>query len=112
MNRVIKLLEDSDSKDLEKEQLKNLKKVVKRFENGLPLKDLAQIMEILNLCAEKMNEQEAFTEPLCELIKLCGLPFQKKKFSDEISYSTVVSKFIAQLGECKLICRNKIIIMP
>ncbi|XP_061202118.1 cilia- and flagella-associated protein 69 [Neopsephotus bourkii] len=98
LNHVIKLLEDSNSKDLEKEQLKSLKKVAKCFENGLPLKDLAQITEILNLCAEKMNEQEAFTKPLCELIKLCGLPFQKKKFSDEISYSTVVSKFIAQLG--------------
>ncbi|KAF1558042.1 Cilia- and flagella-associated protein 69, partial [Eudyptes schlegeli] len=98
LNHVIKLLEDSDSKDLEKEQLKTLKKVVKRFENGLPLKDLAQVIEILNLCAEKMNEQEAFTEPLCELIKLCGLPFQKKKLSDEVSYSMAVSKSIAQLG--------------
>ncbi|NWY49542.1 CFA69 protein, partial [Chionis minor] len=84
--------------DLEKEQLKTLKKVVRCFEKGLPLKDLAQIIEILNLCAEKMNEQEAFTEPLCELIKLCGLPFQKKKLSDEISYSVAVSKSIAQLG--------------
>ncbi|NXT17915.1 CFA69 protein, partial [Syrrhaptes paradoxus] len=63
-----------------------------------PLKDLEQIIEILNLCAEKMNEQEAFTEPLCELIKLCGLPFQKKKSSDEVSYSMAVSKSIAQLG--------------
>ncbi|NXV27987.1 CFA69 protein, partial [Rissa tridactyla] len=98
LNHVIKLLEDSDSKDLEREQLKTLKKVVKRFENGLPLKDLEQIIEILNLCAEKMNEQEAFTEPLCELIKLCGLPFQKKKSSDEVSYSVAVSKSIAQLG--------------
>ncbi|NXV44556.1 CFA69 protein, partial [Uria aalge] len=98
LNHVIKLLEDSDSKDLEKEQLKTLKKVVKRFETGLPLKDLEQIIEILNLCAEKMNEQEAFTEPLCELIKLCGLPFQKKKSSDEVSYSVSVSKSIAQLG--------------
>ncbi|KFU92572.1 Uncharacterized protein C7orf63, partial [Chaetura pelagica] len=84
--------------DLEKEQLKTLKKVVKHFENGLPLKDLAQIIEILNLCAEKVNEQEAFTEPLCELIKICGLPFQKKKLSDEVSYSVTVSKSIAQLG--------------
>ncbi|NXJ71494.1 CFA69 protein, partial [Rostratula benghalensis] len=84
--------------DLEIEQLKTLKKVVKHFENGLPLKDLAQIMEILSLCAEKMNEQEVFTEPLCELIKLCGLPFQKKKSSDEVSYSVAVSKSIAQLG--------------
>ncbi|XP_009328866.1 PREDICTED: uncharacterized protein C7orf63 homolog [Pygoscelis adeliae] len=98
LNHVIKLLEDSDSKDLEKGQLKTLKKVVKHFENGLPLKDLAQVIEILNLCAEKMNEQEAFTEPLCELIKLCGLPFQKKKLSDEVSYSMAVSKSIAQLG--------------
>ncbi|XP_054674460.1 cilia- and flagella-associated protein 69 isoform X2 [Grus americana] len=98
LNHVIKLLQDSDSNDLEKEQLKILKKVIKRFENGLPLKDLAQIIEILNLCAEKMNEQEAFTEPLCELIKLCGLPFQKNKLSDEVSYSVAVSKCIAQLG--------------
>ncbi|NXG55304.1 CFA69 protein, partial [Hemiprocne comata] len=84
--------------DVEKEQLKTLKKVVKHFENGLSLKDLAQIIEILNLCAEKMSEQEAFTEPLCELIKICGLPFQKKKLSDEVSYSVAVSKSIAQLG--------------
>ncbi|NXE87406.1 CFA69 protein, partial [Menura novaehollandiae] len=84
--------------DLEKEQLRTLKKLVKHFESGLPLKDLAQMNEILNLCAEKMNEQEAFTEPLCELIKLFGLPFQKKKSSDEVKYSVEVSKSIAQLG--------------
>ncbi|NXQ56996.1 CFA69 protein, partial [Anthoscopus minutus] len=84
--------------DLEKEQLKTLKKVVKHFENGLPLKYVAQITEILNLCAEKMNEQEAFTEPLCELIKLFGLPFQKKKSSDEANYAAEVSQSIAQLG--------------
>ncbi|NXX49820.1 CFA69 protein, partial [Tricholaema leucomelas] len=84
--------------DLEKEQLKALKKVVKRFEPGLPLKDLAQVMDIVNLCAEKVNEDEAFTEPLCQLIRLCGLPFLKKKFSDEMSYSEAASKCIAQLG--------------
>ncbi|NWV32650.1 CFA69 protein, partial [Grantiella picta] len=84
--------------DLEKEQLKTLKKVVKHFEYGLPLEDVAQINKILNLCAEKVNEQEAFTEPLCELIKLFGLPFQKKKSSDELNYSGEVSQSIAQLG--------------
>ncbi|XP_015709005.1 cilia- and flagella-associated protein 69 isoform X2 [Coturnix japonica] len=98
LNHVIKLLEDSSSRDLEDEQLKVLKKVVKSFENGLPLKDLAQIMDILNLSAEKVKEDEAFIEPICELIKLCGLPFQKKKLSDEVNYSVTVSKCIAQLG--------------
>ncbi|NXO66572.1 CFA69 protein, partial [Phainopepla nitens] len=84
--------------DLEKEQLKALKKVVKHFENGLPLENVIQITEILNLCAEKMNEQEAFIEPLCELIKLFGLPFQRKKSADEANYSIEVSQSIAQLG--------------
>ncbi|NXO06729.1 CFA69 protein, partial [Oriolus oriolus] len=98
LDHVIKLLKDSGSRDLEKEQLETLKKVVKHFENGLPLKNVAQIADILNLCAEKTNEQEAFTEPLCELIKLFGLPFQKKKSSDEVNYSVEVSQSIAQLG--------------
>ncbi|NXL93444.1 CFA69 protein, partial [Alectura lathami] len=99
LNRAIKLLKEPDSSSLEEEQLKVLKKVVKCFENGFPLKDLSQIIDILNLCAEKVNRtQEAFIEPICELIKLCGLPFQKKKLSDEVSYSVAVSKSIAQLG--------------
>ncbi|NXO98031.1 CFA69 protein, partial [Certhia brachydactyla] len=98
LNHVIALLKGSGSKDLEKEQLKTIKKVIKHFENGLPLKNVAPITEILNLCAEKVNEQEAFTEPLCELIKLFGLPFQKKKTSDEVNYSVEVSQSIAQLG--------------
>ncbi|NXG04835.1 CFA69 protein, partial [Sakesphorus luctuosus] len=98
LDHVIKLLESSNSKDLEKEQLKTLKKVAKHFENGFPLKDLEQIMRILGLCAGKVKEQEAFTEPLCELIKLSGLPFQKKKSSDEVNYSTAVAQYIAKLG--------------
>ncbi|NWR90911.1 CFA69 protein, partial [Furnarius figulus] len=98
LDHVIKLLAGSDSKDLEKEQLKTLKKVTKHFENGFPLKDLEQIVRILNLCAEKMKEQEAFTECLCELIKLFGLPFQKQKSSDEVNYSLAVAQCIAQLG--------------
>uniref|UniRef100_A0A8C5X1A7 Cilia and flagella associated protein 69 n=1 Tax=Malurus cyaneus samueli TaxID=2593467 RepID=A0A8C5X1A7_9PASS len=57
-----------------------------------------QINEILNLCAEKVNEQEAFTEPLCELIKLFALPFHKKKSFDEANYAVEVSQSIAQLG--------------
>ncbi|NXN92997.1 CFA69 protein, partial [Rhinopomastus cyanomelas] len=108
LNHVIALLEDTESKDLEEEQLKALKNVAKCFEYGLPLKDVEQIIKILNLCAEKVNEQEAFTEPLCELIKLCGLPFQKKKVSDEISYSVAISKAMAQLGYLMRVPRSQV----
>uniref|UniRef100_A0A8C0V2R7 Cilia and flagella associated protein 69 n=1 Tax=Cyanistes caeruleus TaxID=156563 RepID=A0A8C0V2R7_CYACU len=44
-----------------------------------PIKNVAQITEILNLCAEKVDEQEAFIEPLCELIKLFGVPSSQVK---------------------------------
>ncbi|NXI08443.1 CFA69 protein, partial [Irena cyanogastra] len=108
LDHVITLLKDWGSKDLEKEQLKTLKKVVKHFENGLTLKDVAQITEILNLCAEKINEQEAFTEPVCELIKLFGLPFQKKKSSDEVNYSVEVSQSIAQLGYLMIVPSSQV----
>ncbi|NXC09871.1 CFA69 protein, partial [Orthonyx spaldingii] len=98
LHHVIKLLEGSGSANNPDNSLKSLKKVVKYFENGLPLKDIVRITDILNLCAEKVNDQEAFTEPLCELIQLFGLPFQKKKSSDEVKYSVEVSQSIAQLG--------------
>ncbi|CAM4521712.1 cilia- and flagella-associated protein 69 isoform X1 [Caretta caretta] len=98
LNRVIKLLEDSNSNNEEDGQLETLKKVVKQYETGLPLKDLAQIFKILNLCAEKIQDQEAFIEPTCEILKLCGLPFLKKKLSDEVNYTPVTLELIAQLG--------------
>ncbi|XP_034616289.1 cilia- and flagella-associated protein 69 isoform X1 [Trachemys scripta elegans] len=98
LNRVIKLLEDSNSNDEEERQLETLKKVMKQYETGLPLKDLAQIFKILNLCAEKIQDQEAFIEPTCEILKLCGLPFLKKKLSDEVNYTPVTLESIAQLG--------------
>ncbi|NXY91075.1 CFA69 protein, partial [Alcedo cyanopectus] len=107
LNHIMKLLQDSDSNDLEREQLKTLKKAAKHFENGIPLKALAQVTEILNICAEKINE-EVFTEPLCELIKLYGLPFQKKKLSDELSYSSIVSNSIAHLGYLMRVPRSQV----
>ncbi|XP_014377714.2 LOW QUALITY PROTEIN: cilia- and flagella-associated protein 69 [Alligator sinensis] len=98
LNRIIKLLEESNSNNLEEKQLQILQKVVTHFENGLPLKDLAEIFKILNLCAEKIQDREAFIEPTCEILKICGLPFLKNKLSDEINYTKTVSESIAQLG--------------
>uniref|UniRef100_K7G727 Cilia and flagella associated protein 69 n=1 Tax=Pelodiscus sinensis TaxID=13735 RepID=K7G727_PELSI len=62
------------------------------------LKDLAHIFKILNLCAEKIQDQEAFIEPTCDILKLCGLPFLKKKLSDEVNYTPITLESIAQLG--------------
>uniref|UniRef100_A0A8D0H5C5 Cilia and flagella associated protein 69 n=1 Tax=Sphenodon punctatus TaxID=8508 RepID=A0A8D0H5C5_SPHPU len=68
--------------NLEESQQQALKKVVKQYENGLPLKDLAQIFKILNLCAEKIHNKEVFLEPTCEILKLCGMTFLKTQLLD------------------------------
>ncbi|XP_058441013.1 metalloreductase STEAP2 isoform X5 [Marmota monax] len=99
LNRVMKLLEDKDKDDLEEKQLKSVKKLVQYYQNGLPLRDLAQIFKILNLCAGKIENQPQFIEPACDILKLCGLPFLKKKVSDEITYAEDTAISIALLGD-------------
>ncbi|XP_073920888.1 cilia- and flagella-associated protein 69 isoform X3 [Castor canadensis] len=99
LNRVIKLLEENDEDDLEEKQLKSVKKLVRYYQNGLPLRDLAQIFKILNLCAGKIENQPCFIEPAYDILKLCGLPFLKKKVSDEITYAEDTANSVALLGE-------------
>ncbi|XP_063523677.1 cilia- and flagella-associated protein 69 isoform X1 [Pongo pygmaeus] len=99
LNRVIKLLEETDKDGLEEKQLKFVKKLVRCYQNGLPLRDLAQIFKILNLCAGKIKNQPHFIESAYDIIKLCGLPFLKKKVSDEITYAEDTANSIALLGD-------------
>ncbi|XP_048367694.1 cilia- and flagella-associated protein 69 isoform X2 [Sphaerodactylus townsendi] len=96
LNHVIKLLEETESSDLE-EQLQALKNVVKRYETGIPLKELTRISKLLNLCGEKIPNHSEFIEPTCEIIKLYRLPFCKKKLTDEVNYSREAQESIAQL---------------
>ncbi|XP_027395113.1 cilia- and flagella-associated protein 69 isoform X3 [Bos indicus x Bos taurus] len=99
LNRVIKLFEETGKDDWEQRQLKSVKKLVQCYQNGFPLRDLAQIFKILNLCAEKIKTQPHFIEPAYNIIKLCGLPFLKKKASDEITYAEDTANSIGLLGD-------------
>ncbi|KAF3819104.1 hypothetical protein GH733_013254 [Mirounga leonina] len=53
----------------------------------------------MNLCAEKIENQPHFIESASNILKLCGLPFLKKKVSDEITYAEDTANSIALLGE-------------
>ncbi|XP_023389113.1 cilia- and flagella-associated protein 69 isoform X5 [Pteropus vampyrus] len=99
LNRVIKLLQETDKDDLEEKQLKAVKILVQYYQNGFPLRDLAQIFKILNLCAGKIGQQPHFIESAYSILKLCGLPFLKKKVSDEITYAEDTANSIALLGD-------------
>ncbi|XP_032762911.1 cilia- and flagella-associated protein 69 isoform X2 [Rattus rattus] len=108
LNRIIKLLEEDDKDVSEEKQLKYIKKLVHCYQNGFPLRDLAQIFKILSLCAEKIEKQPCFVEPASEIIKLCGLPFLKKKVSDEITYTEDTANSFALLGELMKIPSSKL----
>uniref|UniRef100_A0A8C2QPV8 Cilia and flagella associated protein 69 n=1 Tax=Cricetulus griseus TaxID=10029 RepID=A0A8C2QPV8_CRIGR len=108
LNRIIRLLEVNDKDDLEEKQLNSVTNLVQYYQNGFPLRDLAQVFKILSLCADKIEKQPCFVEPASDLIKLCGLPFLKKKVSDEITYTEDTANSLALLGELMKVRSSKL----
>lgn len=98
INRIADLIEDKYSCNLVERHLHALKKLVKHYQFGFPIKDLVQVFKILNLCAEKVKDQIAYVEPICNILELCGLPFLMEKSTDEPNFAQVVSESISQMG--------------
>ncbi|XP_078283905.1 cilia- and flagella-associated protein 69 [Rhinoraja longicauda] len=98
INRIADLIEDKYSCNLIERHLHALKKLVKHYQFGFPIKDLVQVFKILNLCAEKVKDENAYVEPICKILELCGLPFLKEKSTDEPNFAQVVSESISQMG--------------
>ncbi|XP_044149807.1 cilia- and flagella-associated protein 69 [Bufo gargarizans] len=98
LDRVVKLFEDPFSKDLIERHVKVLKKVAKHYCNGILLRDLPQIMKMLNISAKKIEDHKDFIDPVCEVVKLFGLPFLKEKVSDEVTFAETVAESLSQLG--------------
>ncbi|XP_059828185.1 cilia- and flagella-associated protein 69-like [Hypanus sabinus] len=98
INRVADLIEDKYSCNLVERHLHALKRLVKHYQFGFPIRDLVPVFKILNLCAEKVKDQDAYVEPICKILKLCGLPFLKEKSTDESNFAQVVSESISQMG--------------
>ncbi|XP_069815620.1 metalloreductase STEAP2 isoform X3 [Dendropsophus ebraccatus] len=98
LDRVMKLFEDPFCKDLIERQVKLLKKVGKHYYNGFLLKDLPQIMKLLNISAAKIEDHKDFIDPVCDVVRLFGLPFLKEKMSDEVTYAQTAAEALTQLG--------------
>ncbi|XP_072010337.1 cilia- and flagella-associated protein 69 [Engystomops pustulosus] len=98
LERVSKLFEDPFSKDFIERQVKAVKKVGKHYYNGILLKDLPQMMKLLNASASKIEDHRDFIDPVCDIVKLFGLPFLKEKMSDEVTYAQAVAESLSQLG--------------
>ncbi|XP_074048951.1 cilia- and flagella-associated protein 69 isoform X2 [Macrotis lagotis] len=99
LNNIIKLLKEKPHDGLEARQLQSVHMMVQCYQNGYPLRDLAQILQILSLCSRKVEKQPSFLDIVCDILKLCRLPFLKKKASDEIIYGKEISEAVLLLGD-------------
>lgn len=86
------------------------------------MKDLVQVFKILNVCSDRVAGQEEeplFEKLICDILKICSLPFLKEKSSDEVVFEQIVTESVSQLGKyismylkclfCKtlIVCRKK-----
>uniref|UniRef100_A0A8C9RLV8 Cilia and flagella associated protein 69 n=1 Tax=Scleropages formosus TaxID=113540 RepID=A0A8C9RLV8_SCLFO len=98
LEEAMKLVEDP-SLDTSKERiLCLLVKLSKRFHNGFLLKDLPEVFKVLSFCADKANDHPEYIPAMCDILRICGLPFLKEKSSDEMKYAPVVREALSQMG--------------
>lgn len=75
-----------------------LRKIIRHYCNGFLMKDLVQVFKILNLCADRVDTQPFYIEPMVELIALCDRPFLNEQASDELTFEQIAIESISQLG--------------
>ncbi|XP_022085503.1 cilia- and flagella-associated protein 69-like [Acanthaster planci] len=97
-SKVIKLLTDPHSVTLYERHLNALQKLIRHYQVGFLMKDLVQVFKILNVCADRVQEQPLYIQPMMEILKIAGLPFLKEKTSDGTAYAQIVVESISQLG--------------
>ncbi|XP_052683421.1 cilia- and flagella-associated protein 69-like [Crassostrea angulata] len=101
LSRVVKLLTDPHSVHLIDRHINALQRLVKHYQKGFPMKDLVQVFKILNVCSDRVagqDEEPLFEKIICDILKICSLPFLKEKSSDELVFEQIVTESVSQLG--------------
>ncbi|XP_062615202.1 cilia- and flagella-associated protein 69-like [Saccostrea cucullata] len=101
LSRVVKLLTDPHSVHLVDRHINALQRLVKHYQKGFPMKDLVQVFKILNVCSDRVagqDEEPLFEKLICDILKICSLPFLKEKSSDELVFEQIVTESVSQLG--------------
>ncbi|GFS17857.1 cilia- and flagella-associated protein 69-like [Elysia marginata] len=75
-----------------------LGRMARHYANGFPMKDLVQVFKILNVCADRVDSNPIYEQPILEILKLCSLPFLMEKSSDELVFEQIVVESVSQLG--------------
>ena len=74
---AVTLFTDPHSHDLTKRHLHILQKIVTEYGDGFFLRDLVDILIIVNACADRCAEDSRYVRPMVEMIKIAEKPFKK-----------------------------------
>lgn len=108
LKKLLKLLTDKHSKGLVERHCRSIKILCSCHKNGIHLKDVLLVLEILKICHEYISVDSRYEELVCFILNLFRQPFLKSKVSDEISYVSVVSQCLSELGRIAEISSDKI----
>ncbi|XP_068603208.1 cilia- and flagella-associated protein 69-like [Brachionichthys hirsutus] len=98
LSKVVSLLKHPLTANLKQRHLFVLRKLLQKKQTGFLLKELADLAQILNICAEKVTDDPEYAPILCEALWICGRPFLKEKASDELNYAQDVTEFLSYMG--------------
>ncbi|CAI9736367.1 ciliaflagella69-likeassociated and flagella-associated 69-like [Octopus vulgaris] len=98
LKKVITLLKDPYSRELYQRHARSLQKIVRDYKDGFLLKDLLEVVNILNICCDRFEENDVYKKPLQQILSVCGLPFLKEKTSDEIAHEDLAMMAFCQIG--------------
>lgn len=108
LRKVIHLLQDPLTTNLKERHLFVLKKLLKRNRSGFLLRELADLSQILNICAEKASDEPEYAPFLCEALQICRLPFLKERTSDELIYAQDAAEFFSNMGRLMRVPHNEV----
>ena len=77
ISHAVTLMTDPHSKDMIKRHMHIMHKIVVQYEDGFYLRDLVDILTILNSCSEKCMVDKKYFKPMIELINIVKKPFIK-----------------------------------
>ncbi|XP_043993679.1 cilia- and flagella-associated protein 69-like [Gambusia affinis] len=96
--KVLYLLRDPLTTNLTGRHLFVLRKLLKRNKSGFHLRELADIAQIIDICAEKVIERPKYAPFLCEILEISRFPFLKERTSDDLIYAEDAINFLSCLG--------------
>ncbi|UJR26392.1 hypothetical protein I4U23_007724 [Adineta vaga] len=96
--KVIRFFLDPHTSHLVDRRLRFCQKLYRNHKNGYILKDLPNLMKLLNILADCCEEQPLYINSFIDILKNCSKPFLLDKSTDAEIYSSALIAFCSDFG--------------